>query len=148
MPPFSENKKVYFNYEILEKFTAGIELLGFEVKAIRAGKMSLEGGHIIVRGGEAYLVGTRITPMQPKNVPKGYEEKRNRKLLLTKKEIMKLAEMENKKGLTIVPLSVYNIKNKLKVELGIARGKKTIDKRETIKRRETEREMRRSLKWG
>ncbi|MFA6227548.1 MAG: SsrA-binding protein SmpB [Candidatus Paceibacterota bacterium] len=143
---FAENRKVYFNYEILERLTAGIELFGFEVKAIKAGQMTLDGAYVVVRGGEAFLIGAGITPLQPKNVKEDYDPRRNRKLLLTKKEIAELANTEQKKGLTIAPLSVYNMGKKLKIELGIARGKKTMDKRESIKKRETDREIRRTLK--
>ena len=146
MSNFAENRKAYFNYEILEKITAGIELLGFEVKAVRAGKMTLDGAYIISRGGEAFLVGTAITSLQPKNTPEDYNERRNRKLLLTKKEITYLSEKENQNGLTIIPLSVYNIGHKIKLDLGIARGKKKSDKRESIKKRESDREIRRTLK--
>lgn len=143
---FAENRKAYFNYEILEKITAGIELLGFEVKAIRAGRMSLDGAYAIVRGNEAFLIGATITPLQPKNTPANYAEKRNRKLLLTRKEISYLAGSEKQNGLTIVALSVYNMGHKIKVELGLAKGKKKSDKRESIKKRESDREIRRTLK--
>lgn len=146
MTAFAENKKAYFNYEILEKLTAGIELLGFEVTAVRAGRMSLDGSYVIVRGGEAFLIGSNITALQPKNVPTDYDERRNRKLLLTKKELKSLAESEKKSGLTILALSVYNMGRKIKVELGIARGKKKSDKRESIKKRESDREIDRTLK--
>jgi SsrA-binding protein len=145
MASFAENRKAYFNYEILEKITAGIELFGYEVKAIKAGQMTLDGAYAIMRGNEAFLIGSGVTPLQPKNVPKGYDERRNRKLLLTKKEIIRLAGLENKNGLTIVALSVYNIGHKLKLELGIARGKKKSDKRESIKKRESAREIQRTL---
>lgn len=146
MANFAENRKAYFNYEILEKITAGIELLGFEVKAIRAGQITLDGSYVTIRGGEAFLIGAGITPLQVKNTPEDYDLRRNRKLLLTKKELSYLANKEGQNGLTIVALSVYNIKHKLKVELGIARGKKNKDKRESIKKRETDREIRRTLK--
>ena len=146
MANFAENRKAYFNYEILEKITAGIELLGFEVKAIKAGRITLDGAYAVMRGGEAFLIGAGITPLQPKNVPASYDERRNRKLLLTKKEIKKLSDLENKNGLTIVALSVYNLGHKLKVELGVARGKKKSDKRESIKKRESNREINRTLK--
>lgn len=142
---FTENRKAYFNYEIIEKIIAGIELLGFEVKAIKAGRMSLDGAYVIIRGGEAFLINSTITPIQPKNVPKDYQEKRNRRLLLTKKEIEKLAAQENKNGLTMVALSVYNIGSKLKIETGLGKGKKKSDKRESIKKRESDREIRRTL---
>lgn len=146
MANYAENKKVYFNNEILEKFTAGIELLGFEVKAIRAGKITLDGSYILVRGGEAFLINSTITPLQPKNVPDDYDDRRNRKLILTKKEIKRLSEKEAQAGLTIAPLSVYNIKHKIKLDLGIARGKRKIDKRATIQKRETDREIERTFK--
>ena len=145
MSKFAENRKAYFNYEILEKITAGIELLGFEVKAVKDGKMSLDGAYAIIRGSEAFLINSNITPIQPKNTPTDFDPRRNRKLLLTKKEIKRLGDMENQKGLTISALSVYNMGKKLKVELGIVRGKKTHDKRESIKKRETDREIRRTL---
>jgi SsrA-binding protein len=146
MANFAENRKAYFNYEILEKITAGIELLGFEVKAIRAGQITLDGSYVTIRGREAFLIGAGVTPLQVKNTPENYDPRRNRKLLLTKKELEYLANKENQNGLTIVPLSVYNISHKLKVELGVARGKKNKDKRESIKKRESDREIRRTLK--
>jgi SsrA-binding protein len=145
MSNFTENRKAYFNYEIIEKITAGIELLGIEVKAIKAGQISLDGSYVIIRGGEAFLIGSNITPLQPKNIPTDYDPRRNRKLLLTKKELKKLAGIESKKGLTILALSVYNIGHKLKVELGVGSGKKNKDKRESIKKRESDREIRRTL---
>ena len=141
-----ENKKAYFNYEILEKLDAGIELLGHEVKSLKGKQGSLEGAYIIVRGGEAYLINAHIPPYQPGNVPKEYDPYRNRKLLLTKKEIAGLSVAEGTRGLTIVPISVYNKNRKLKLSLGVGRGKKKADKRQTIKKRDTEREIGRTLK--
>jgi SsrA-binding protein len=140
-----QNRKAYFNYEILEKIEAGIELLGFEVKSLKKGQGSLEGSHITVRGNEAFVVNMQVPPYQPTNTPKEYDPLRNRRLLLTKKEISELASAEGQKGLTIVPLSVYNKGRKLKLEIAIVRGKKKFDKREAIKKRDTEREIRRSL---
>jgi len=141
-----QNKKIHFNYEILERYEAGIELLGVEVKALRAGRGSLEGSHVTIRGGEAYLIGATIAPYQAGNMPKGFEATRNRRLLLTKNEIAELAAIESKKGLTIVPIGVYNKNHKLKVEIAVARGKKVADKRETIKKREAERDVMRDIK--
>lgn len=141
-----ENKKVYFNYEILERYEAGIELLGIEVKALRAKHASLEGAHVTVRGGEAYLIGMTINPYQPNNTPKDYDATANRRLLLTKDQIADLALQEDKKGLTIVPISVYNKSRKLKVEIGVATKKKAHDKRETIKKREADRDIARDSK--
>lgn len=140
------NKKAYFNYEILEKYVAGIELFGFEVKSIKAGQGSLEGAYITIRGGEAYLINANIPAYQVKNAPESYDPMRNRRILLTKKEIGGLALIEAKKGQTIVALAMYNAGGKIKVEIGVARGKKQFDKRETIKERDTEREMRREMK--
>lgn len=141
-----QNKKASFNYEIVEKFDAGIELFGFEVKSLRNGKGSLDGAHVTVRGGEAYLIGAHVTPYQINNTPPSYDPDRNRRLLLTKEEIGKLAGLESKKGLTIVPISVYNAGRKLKIAIAIARGKKKFDKRETLKKRESDREIQRTLK--
>lgn len=140
-----ENRKAHFNYELVEKFDAGIELLGHEVKSLRNKLGSLEGSHVIIRGNEAFLVGAYIPAYQPKNAPKGLDERRNRKLLFTKKEIHALSQSEAKKGLTIVPISVYNKGRKIKVAIAIARGKKKFDKRETIKKREVERDIRREM---
>lgn len=141
-----QNKKAYFNYEITDKFTAGLELLGLEVKSVRAKKGQLDGAYVTIRGGEAFLIGANIPAYQATNTPTDYDPLRNRKILLTKKEIKQLAEIEAKKGLTIVAIAVYNSGRKLKLELGIAKGKKSFDKRETIKKRETDRDIRRTLK--
>ncbi|HEY4511998.1 MAG TPA: SsrA-binding protein SmpB [Candidatus Paceibacterota bacterium] len=140
------NKKAGFNYEILETFSAGIELFGFEVKSVRAGQGELAAAHVTVRGGEAFLIGATIPPYQPKNSPKDYDPERNRKLLLTKKELDTMTTLENGKGLTIVPLSMYNKGRTIKIDIAIVRGKKKFDKRETIKRRDTEREILREMK--
>ena len=146
MVNYAENRKVYFNYEILEKYEAGIELSGSEVKSVRSGKMSLEGAFVIVRGGECFLINANTPPYQPNNIPKEYDPIRNKKLLLTKKEIRTLADSGNNKSLTIVPISVYNKGRKIKISIALAKGKKKFDKRETIKKRETDREVRREVK--
>ena len=141
-----QHKKARLNYDILEEFEAGIELLGHEVKSLRGKQGKLEGSHVIVRGGEAYVVGMSIPPYQPKNIPESYDPERSRRLLLTKKELSTLAQAEGQKGLTIVPISVYNKNGKLKMRLAIARGRKKYDKRAVLKQRDTEREIRRTLK--
>ena len=141
-----EHKKARLNYELLETYEAGIELLGFEVKSLRGKRGSLEGAHVIVRGGEVFLLNAHIPPYQPSNTPKNYDPYRTRRLLLTKKEIATLGGQESKKGLTIVPISVYDKGRKIKLGLAVARGKKKYDKRDTIKRRDVDREMRRTLK--
>lgn len=137
------NKKVYLNYEITEKLDAGIELFGYEVKSVKAKLGGLGGAHVTVRGGEAYLLNSFIPPYQPANSPKDYDPYRNRKLLLTRKEINYLAGVESTKGLTVVPISMYNLKGKIKVQIGIAKGKKKFDKRQDLKKRTVERETRR-----
>ncbi|HAO64623.1 TPA: SsrA-binding protein [Candidatus Taylorbacteria bacterium] len=145
MPTLIENKKVHFNYEILERFQAGLEVVGHEVKSLRNKLGALDGTYVTIRGGEAYLINMFIPPYQVNNTEESYDPRRNRRLLLTKKEILKLAETEHHAGLTIVPISVYNNKRWIKIEIAIVRGKKQFDKRETIKKRETEREIRREF---
>ena len=140
---YAQNKKAVFDYEILEKFEAGIELRGHEVKSIKSGKVSLTGSYVKVFGNEIFLLGAIVSPYQPRNVPKDYDEQRDRKLLLTKKEIDYLIGKQKERGLTIVPTKLYNKGGKVKLEIGVARGKKKYDKRETIKKRDVERRLRR-----
>ena len=139
------NKKIGLDYEILETFEAGIELIGTEVKSIRNHQGSLLGSHITVRGGEAFLIASNIPPYQEKNAPADYEPKRNRRILLKKRELQALATLEKKNGLTIVPISMYNKGKKIKVSVAIVRGKKKYDKRQDIKKRDTDREIRREF---
>ncbi len=146
MATLIRHKKATLDYELLETFEAGIELFGHEVKSLRNGHGKLEGAHVVVRGGEAYLVGASIPPYQPSNTPKSYEAERNRRLLLTQKELGELAGFEKQKGLTIVPISMYTKGRNIKVNIAIARGKKKYDKRETLKARDVERDIRRTLK--
>jgi len=143
----SENKKAYYNYQILEKFEAGIALIGQEVKSIKAGKIGLAGSFVVLKGEEAFLIGANIPPYQPKNAPADYLAERSRKLLLKKSEIKYLIGKAKEKGLTLVPLMVYTQKGKIKIEFGLAKGKRKTDKREVIKKRELEREIKRELNW-
>jgi SsrA-binding protein len=142
MEDLAQNKKAYFDYEILDKFEAGLKLLGWEVKAIRSGKVSLISSMAIVRGGEVFVIGLKIQPYQnqPDQIDVG---ERTIKALLKHKEIQHLEDRLSLKGLTLVPLRLYNNDRKLKIELGLARGKKEFDKREKIKKRETDRNLRR-----
>lgn len=140
------NKKATLNYEVLEKYVAGIELFGYEVKSLRKSQGSLEGSYVTIRGREAYITGMFIPPYQVGNTPKDYDPHRNRRLLLNKTEISELENKEKTKGLTIVPLSVYNSGNKLKLDIAVVRGKKKFDKRETLKKRDSERDVARDLK--
>jgi SsrA-binding protein len=140
------NDKIGFDYTILEEIEAGMELLGLEVKSLRAGQGSLKGARVVARAGEAYLVGATIPAWQVANAPKSYDPVRTRRLLLSKKEIAHVSSAEGQAGLTIVPISVYNKGQKLKLSIGIARGKKKADKRQDIKKRDDARRVQRSLK--
>ncbi len=146
MAIFSENRKAYFDYEILEKLEAGLVLSGAEVKSIKGGRMNLAGSYVNFVSGEPYLVGASIAPYQPKNQPSDYDPSRTRKLLLNKKEINYLLSKTKQKGLTLVPVKVYNKGRRIKIEIGLARGKKQYDKREAISKRETARKIERELK--
>jgi SsrA-binding protein len=141
-----EYKKAFLKYAPLEEFAAGVELMGTEVKALRSRLGSLDGSRVVVRGGEAFIVGMTIPPYQPANANKDYDPERPRRLLLTKKEIASLLAAESKKGLTIVPLEVYNSKDLLKVRVAIVRGKGKEDRREDLKKRDALRETERALK--
>jgi SsrA-binding protein len=145
MARYADNSKALFDYEILERFSSGMELLGTEVKSIRGGKISLRGAFVVARGDEAYLIGADIPAYQPKNSPKEYDSTRARKLLLSKEELERLKSAEGTKGLTIIPLSVYNKGRFLKLDIAIARGKKKFDKRQAIKKRDVERDLKRKI---
>jgi len=148
MKILAKNKKAYFKYQILEKFEAGISLIGQEVKSIKSGRINLSGAYLVLKKSEVYLIGANIPPYQPKNAPADYQPERSRKLLLKKSEIKYLIGKAKQKGLTLVPLRVYTKKGKIKLEFGIAKGLKKFDKRELIKKRETEKEIQRELKLG
>ena len=141
-----KNKKAYYNYEILEKFQAGLVLNGQEVKSLRTRGISLSGTYIEIKKGEAFWVNAVIPPYQPLNTDKNYNPRRERKLLLNKKEINYLAQKVKERGLTLVPIMVYTKKHKIKIELALSKGKKTYDKRESIKKKDIERRMREELK--
>ncbi len=146
MKKYVDNRKAYFNYEIKKTFEAGIELLGLEVKSIKNGKGNLASSFCIVRGNEVFLVGAHISPYQPSNTSKDYDPTRTRRLLLSKKEIKELSVAEKTKGLTLIAISLYNKNRYIKVAVAIAKGKRKFDKRETIKKRDIEREIRREYK--
>ncbi len=141
-----DNKRATFDYSVLETMEAGLELLGYEVKSLRVGQGSLKGARVVARGGEAYLVGATIPAFQPANAPKSYDPERTRRLLLNKKQIAQVLSAESEKGLTIIPLSVYNKGRNLKLGIAIARGKKAHDKRQSIQERDVKRSIARSLK--
>ena len=139
------NDKARFDYEILETVSAGMVLYGYEVKSIRAGRCSIKGAYVKIFDKEAYLVGTTIAPYQPCNVPKDYDDQRTRKLLLKKSELKYIIGKSEERGLTLVPLKIYDSHGLLKLDVGIGRGKKKYDKRENIKKREAERIIARAL---
>jgi SsrA-binding protein len=139
------NKKAFHEYFILEKWEAGIALLGTEVKSIREGRINLRDSYAQVRREEAFLLNCHVSPYSHGN-RENHDPLRTRKLLLHHREIRKLIGKTHEKGLTLVPLRVYLRRGKIKVELGLARGKKLFDKRETERRREAERESRAAMK--
>lgn len=146
MKPFTENRKAYFDYEILQKFEAGLALLGTEVKSIQKGRGDLAGAAVIVRDNKALLINADIPAYQPKNTPINYNSTRSRQLLLTKKELKELADISKERKLTIVPISLYNKGRRIKLLIAIARQRKKSDKREAIRKREAKRQIRRAVK--
>ena len=146
MSALIENKKARLRFEVLETYQAGLELQGFEVKSVRAKLGGLDGSRVIVRGGEAFIVGMTIPPYQVANAPKTYDPERPRRLLLSRKEIVELLEAESKKGLTLVPLELYNACRYLKARIAIVRGKGKADKREDMKRLEAKKEADRAMR--
>ena len=140
------NRKAHFDYEILDTYETGIVLTGTEIKSVRLGNVNLKDSYGIVRNNEIFILNMHISEYKEGNIF-NHDEKRTRKLLLHKKEILKIRDRVNLEGITLVPLKLYFKKNKVKILLGIARGKKTYDKRETIKKRDTEREIRKQLKY-
>lgn len=146
MKIIATNKKAYHDYEILETMEAGIALTGSEVKSLREGRISLKDSYADFNGEELYLVDCHISPYLAANVF-NHEPERPRKLLLHRRELKRLAGKVKEKGLTLIPTKVYfNDRGLVKVELALARGKKTYEKRETIKKRDVEREIRSEMK--
>ena len=139
------NRKAFHEYHILETFEAGVQLRGSEVKSIREGKASLKQAYILIRKGEAWLRGTHI-PTYSHTGFEGHEPVRDRKLLLHKKEIQRINSKLAEKGLTAVPTKLYFKGGLIKLEFGLAKGKKLYDKRETKKKRDVERDIQRALK--
>jgi SsrA-binding protein len=146
MTTYLSHKKAHFDYEVLKTYEAGLVLLGYEVKSIRAKRGKLEGGFVVVRGGEAFLVGVNINPYQPLNTPKKYDPERARKLLLSKKELLEIERQTETQGLTAIPIQLYNDGRNIKLKLAVVKGKKNYDKRESLKARDTKRDIERILK--
>lgn len=141
-----KNRKANFEYFIEERYEAGIELKGTEIKSIRKGSCDIKDSFIIIKNQEAFLLNTYIAKYEEGNIF-NHEERRTRKLLLHKKEIKKLLEAYSKDGYSLIPLSIYLKKGKAKVEVGVCKGKKLYDKRETIKKRDLERENSRNYSY-
>jgi SsrA-binding protein len=140
------NKKAYFNYELLENYEAGVSLVGSEVKSLRQGRVSLKDSYAEVRGGEVFLLNFHISPYEAAN-RFNHDPEREKKLLLHRQEIKRLSGKIKEKGLTLVPTKVlFNDKGKVKIEIALAKGKRAYQKREVIKERERERELRAELK--
>ncbi len=146
MGAYAENRKARFNHEILSTLEAGIELKGFEVKAIKSGKCSIAGSYAVPKGETLWLINADIPPYQPNNTPTDYDPKRSRRLLVKREEVREFIGKQKSAHLTLVPLRVYNKAGLVKIELGIARPKKKHDKRETIRKREVTKEIARTLK--
>jgi SsrA-binding protein len=146
MKVLAENKKAHFNFEILEKFEAGISLLGQEVKSLKAWGTNLAGTYVVIKDKEAFWVGANIPPWQPKNIGGSYNPQRDRRLLLKKSEIKYLIGKSKQKGLTLIPLRLYIKKRKIKLEFGLGKIRKKIEKKEMIKKREIEKEIQRALR--
>src|SRR3989339_451543 len=145
MTQLAVNKKALFDYEILEKYEAGLVLSGQEVKSVRSGHMSLKGAYITFHNGEALLTGAHITRYKPAGPLPDYDPERSRKILLKAREVRYLQGKTQEKGLTIIPVSVYTKNHFIKVEIAVGQGRHKYDKREVIKKRDTEREIKRSL---
>jgi len=146
MKALATNKRARFDYEILENFEAGLVLLGYEVKSIKLGNVSLKGSFITIRNGELWLKNTHVSRYKPAGKLPDYDAERDRKLLVRKSELKKLMGKTGQQGLTLVPIRLYTKGNKVKLEFGLARGKKKHEKRELIKKRDIDREIRQRLK--
>ena len=134
------NRKARYDYYIEETYEAGISLTGTEIKSIREGKVNLKDSYVIIRKNELYLLNTHISPYEKGNIF-NHDEERTRKLLMHKKEIIKLNNKVTLDGYTLIPLKIYFVKGRAKVQIGLCKGKKNYDKREAIKEREIKREI-------
>ena len=139
------NRKAFYEYHVLEEFEAGIVLLGSEVKSIREGNVTLTDSFIYLKSGEVWIKNLKVARYKQTHLSEKHEENREKKLLLTKVQIIKISRMMEDKGITCVPLSVFSKKNKLKVKIGVVKGKKLYDKRQSIKERDIKRELQRGL---
>jgi SsrA-binding protein len=138
------NKKAYFDYFVIEDFVAGLVLTGSEVKSLRRGDVNFNDGYIIFKDGELFIKNMRIAQYKEATY-NNHEEMRDKKILLTKKEIGKISKSYDEKGITVIPLEIFTLKNRFKIKLGVCRGKKNWDKRNSIKKKDLEREYQRKF---
>ena len=148
MPTIAVNKQALHDHDILQKFEAGLVLSGQEVKSVRAGHVSLKAAYATIHDGQVQLTNAHISPYPNAHVGRDYDPTRSRTLLLSKKEIARLIGQLQQKGLTLLPLSLYTRGSRIKVELGLGRGRKQFEKRELLKKRAVTREIRHELKRG
>ncbi|MFA5134356.1 MAG: SsrA-binding protein SmpB [Patescibacteria group bacterium] len=146
MPTLATNKRALHDYHILEEFEAGIVLTGSEVKSVKGGRCNLKGSYVTGRDGEIWLINAHVSPYAMSSSQRGYEPTRSRKLLLHEREIASLTGKLSSKGLTVLPLSIYTKKSLIKVKIAVCRGKKLHDKRELMKKRDADRQVRQLLR--
>jgi SsrA-binding protein len=146
MPSLASNRKAFHDYSIEDSIEAGLVLAGHEVKSVRDGNTSLAGAYVTIRNGEAWLRNAHIGRYKQASKLEGYDEMRERKLLLHKSEIIKLLDQTKGKGLTLIPLELYTSKRRVKLKVGLGRGKKQFDKRESIKKKENKRSIDRTIR--
>ncbi|MDP2647643.1 MAG: SsrA-binding protein SmpB [Candidatus Yanofskybacteria bacterium] len=142
---YASNPKAGFDYEIRNTIEAGIVLKGYEVKSVKTGKVSLRGSYVKIISGKPMLVGATISPYQTANTPPGYDPQASRILLLSKKQISNLIGLSDAQGMTLIPLKLYGKNGRVKLLIGIAKGKKKYDKRESIKKKDIERARQRGI---
>lgn len=141
----STNRKAYFEYNVIEDFSAGIVLLGSEVKSIRKGDVNITDCFAYIKSGEIWIKNMKVARYKQAHMLEKHDENRDKKLLLNRKEIDKIEKLLQDKGTTMVPLEIFTLKNRIKIKLGVVKGKKLYDKRESIKKRDMERDLRRTL---
>ena len=146
MATLAVNKKARFDYEILDTIEGGLKLTGAEVKSAKAGQVQLKGSFLHIQNGELWLKGAYIAPYKPAGMQEGYDPYQNRKILVHRRELNRLVGKRQADGLTLVPLSMYTKGGIVKIKFAVAKGKKKYEKRESIKKRDVEREMRERMK--
>ena len=145
MADFATNPRARHDYEILETLEAGLVLTGYEVKSIKKGQASIKGAYVRVHNGQLWLIGASIPPYQPGNIPADYAERADRKLLVSRRELAALVGLQQAHGVTLIPLRLYAKRGRVKLEIGVARGKKKYDKREAIKKKDVARSRMRGM---